>query len=106
MGNKLKAHLPVTPKQKDFQERIIEIYNASSAHSLRDLAMNGHDLMEAFELKPSPLIKAILAHLFEAVETNPTLNTKPQLRALAKRYIEENANGNYQTNSTGSASSD
>jgi tRNA nucleotidyltransferase/poly(A) polymerase len=55
MGNSLKAHLPITKKQLDFQARLVEVYEKSSAHSLRDLRVNGNDVMESLQLPASPL---------------------------------------------------
>jgi tRNA nucleotidyltransferase (CCA-adding enzyme) len=89
MGNELKAHLPVTIKQGDFQRRIREVYEKSSAHSLRDLKVNGNDIMEAFQLPASPLIGKVVRYLFDTVEENPSLNTQEQLTELAKKFIEE-----------------
>ncbi|KKN37513.1 hypothetical protein LCGC14_0762850, partial [marine sediment metagenome] len=68
MGNELKAHLPITQKQGDFQRRLIEVYGQSSAHSLRDLKVNGRDLMDQFELEASPTIGKTIAYLFDVVE--------------------------------------
>ncbi len=93
MGNELKASLPITPKQKDFQARIRKVYEESSAHSLRDLKINGNDIMVEFQLPASPLIGRVVKHLFEAVEENPKLNTKEQLVRLAQRYIEKESTG-------------
>lgn len=89
MGNELKAHLPITQKQRDFQARIREVYEKSSAHSLRDLKVNGNDIMEEFQLPASPLIGRIVRHLFDTVEENPQLNTREQLIGLAQKFIEE-----------------
>lgn len=89
MGNALKAHLPVTDKQKDFQERIIKVYNESSAHSLRDLAVNGKILMEELSLDPTPAIGLVLKHLFDFVEDNPTKNDKASLLGEAKEFLKK-----------------
>ncbi len=89
MGNELKAHLPITKKQGDFQRRIREVYDKSSAHSLRDLKVNGNDIMEELKLPASPLVGRIVRHLFDAVEENPGLNTRKQLVELAKKFSEE-----------------
>jgi len=93
MGNELKAHLPITQKQRDFQARIREVYAKSSAHSLRDLKVNGNDIMEAFQLPASPLIGNVMKYLFSTVEESPELNTREQLLQLAQKFIEEVENG-------------
>jgi poly(A) polymerase/tRNA nucleotidyltransferase (CCA-adding enzyme) len=107
MGNALKAHLPITQKQRDFQARIREVYAQSSAHSLRDLKVNGNDVMEAFGLPASPLIGRTIRYLFDEVEDNPELNTKEQLLKLAKEFIEEAGHaGDHQADPRGSAASE
>jgi len=47
--------------------------------SIKDLAINGHDIMEHFRIKPGPQLGQILNDLFEKVLENPELNTKEQL---------------------------
>ena len=55
--------------------------------SLKDLKINGHDLMEHFNLKPGPIIGKILNQLFEEVLDNPDLNTKNQLLDRAAQLL-------------------
>jgi tRNA nucleotidyltransferase/poly(A) polymerase len=92
MGNELKAHLPITSKQKDFQARIIEIYNSSSAHSLHDLKVNGDDLKEELKLSSSPIIGKVIRFLFEVVEETPEVNNREDLLKIARKFLEENPN--------------
>lgn len=87
MGNELKAHLPITPKQKDFQRRLIEVYNNSSAHSLRELKINGKDLISSFNITPGPMIGKVMAVLFEKVEDNPELNNRNDLLEEAGKIV-------------------
>lgn len=101
MGNALKAHLPITDKQKDFQERIREVYHASSAHSLRDLKVNGDDLKQTLEITPGPLLGKIIRHLFEVVEEQPQLNTRESLLAIAQKFVEEHTVGDNSLNRAG-----
>lgn len=93
MGNDFKAHLPVTPKQEDFQARIVEVYESSSAHSLKDLKVDGRLIMEELGITPGPDIGQIIKHLFELVEENPSLNVRKTLVSRAKRYLEEMRDG-------------
>jgi tRNA nucleotidyltransferase/poly(A) polymerase len=55
----------------------------SSPHRLRDLAVDGNDLIEA-GFKPSPLLGRILHELLDAVVEDPALNTRDQLLARAE----------------------
>ena len=91
MGNELKAHLPVTQKQNDFQARIREVYEKSSAHSLHDLAINGEDLKAALKLEPGPVIGKAIRYLFDRVEENPDVNTRERLLQLAADFIQQGA---------------
>lgn len=89
MGNELKAHLPITRKQIDFQERIKKVYSESSAHSLRDLKLNGDDLQKELGLTPGSVIGNTMKYLFEVVEENPTSNNKEELLEIAREYLEK-----------------
>jgi tRNA nucleotidyltransferase/poly(A) polymerase len=55
----------------------------SSPHRLRDLAVDGNDLIEA-GFKPGPQLGRILDELLDAVVDEPALNTREELLARAK----------------------
>lgn len=57
--------------------------------SITDLAINGHDLMQEFELQPGPLLGNLLQSLFEIVLENPELNTKEALLSEAKKLLDQ-----------------
>lgn len=97
MGNSLKADLPVTIKQRDFQRRIIEVYENSSAHSLRDLKVNGRDIMERFDIPAGPSVGKIVAYLFEVCEEDPKSNNRDDLFRLAGEFLKENNSGSTNT---------
>jgi len=105
MGNQLKVHLPVTIKQRDFQGRLREVYESSGAHSLRDLKINGRDLIERFVIATGPVVGKVIAHLFDAVEEAPELNNRDDLFRLAGLFLEEEENGSDQTNRVSSSTS-
>lgn len=105
MGNELKASLPITHKQKDFQRRIQDVYEKSSTYSLRDLKVNGKDIIQHFQLLPSSAIGNILKFLFNEVEETPSLNTKKILFGLVEKYLEEHNDRNSSINSKCSNSS-
>lgn len=74
----------------EFGDRIRAIIAQKHAFSLRDLAINGHDL--ALEGIPAgPMTGHILAELLESVIDDPELNTKARLveiaRAIAKQRL-------------------
>lgn len=107
MGNELKRHLPITQKQRDFQARIIEVYEKSSAHSLRELKINGRDVMEYFGIPASPLVGRIMRSLFDAVEGAPENNTRSSLLEMAGKLLQEEqlSDGNPETDRKSSEAS-
>lgn len=67
------------------QALYFEIKNRKECFQLKDLAVNGQDLINIGFQKDSS-IGTLLDQLLEAVIENPGLNTKEQLLALAKSY--------------------
>jgi poly(A) polymerase/tRNA nucleotidyltransferase (CCA-adding enzyme) len=65
-------------------ERVQEEIRAASAFSLRDLAIDGNDVMKELGIPPSPRVGQILSELFERVTEDPTLNTREKLLELAR----------------------
>ena len=58
----------------------------SSPHRLRDLAVDGNDLI-ALGFRPGPQLGHILHELLDAVVDEPALNTRDQLLARAKERL-------------------
>ena len=67
---------------EEMKQRMVE--QLHQPLEIRDLAINGHDLMEQLDMKPGPELGTVLQHLFEQVLENPELNTKDQLLKLAQ----------------------
>ena len=63
-------------------EKINAELEKANALSIRDLAVNGTDLIAA-GIKPGPAIGRILAQLLDEVIENPSLNTKDYLENRA-----------------------
>lgn len=97
MGNAMKADVPITQKQRDFQRRIQEVYQGSSAHSLRDLRVNGEDLKTSLGIPAGPAVGKVIRFLFEVVEEFPEANNREELLRRARKFLEEDANGDHQT---------
>ncbi len=57
---------------------------AANAFSLRDLAIDGNDVMRELGIPPGPEVGRILNVLFERVLDEPALNTREKLIELAK----------------------
>jgi hypothetical protein len=58
----------------------------SSPHRLRDLAVDGSDLIE-LGFRPGPQLGRVLHDLLDAVVDEPALNTRDQLLARAKERL-------------------
>ncbi len=56
---------------------------------VRDLAINGHDLMAELHLQPGRILGEILQYLFEQVLEKPELNTKATLLDLARTFAKK-----------------
>lgn len=72
----------------ELKNRIEKILNENSALSLKDLKINGKDLMEA-GIPSGKTMGKILNELFETVTDSPEMNDKEKLTALAKKIFSE-----------------
>ena len=52
--------------------------------SIKDLDIDGHEVMRIMDLKPGPQIGRILNHLFEKVLENPEFNHNNELRTFLR----------------------
>src|SRR6266542_3220658 len=65
-------------------QRVQEAIAAANAFSLRDLAIDGNDVMRELGIPPGPAVGQILNALFERVLDEPELNTREKLLELAR----------------------
>jgi tRNA nucleotidyltransferase (CCA-adding enzyme) len=65
-------------------ERVQEEIRAASAFALRDLAIDGNDVMDELGISPGREVGRILDELFERVTDDPSLNTREKLLELAR----------------------
>jgi tRNA nucleotidyltransferase (CCA-adding enzyme) len=72
----LKAHV----------ERVLA---QGAALSIRDLKINGHDLMQSLAVKPGKILGDTLSHLLDEVISNPEVNEREALFELAKKFVAE-----------------
>jgi len=92
LGNGLKL-IAVTDRQKDFEHRIIEVYQDSTAFEIKDLRIDGNKIMEIFNLKPGIQIGNILKFLLDKVLEDPKINNDLDLLKLTTEYLHfENMN--------------
>ncbi|MEL3912733.1 CCA tRNA nucleotidyltransferase [Treponema pedis] len=66
----------------NFQKRIEKILESENAFSIKDLAVNGNDLITA-GIAPGPKLGIILKELFSTVLDDPEQNTKDKLLKIA-----------------------
>jgi len=77
IGNGLKTGFP--HYLEELRVRVDAILEAQEALSVRDLAVDGKDVMRVLDLPPSPKVGEILNLLLEEVLENPQLNTRERL---------------------------
>ena len=80
MGRKVEPGHP-----KDLRKQIKTILRKQNALHLKDLAINGNDVMRLLGIAPSQKVGEVLNKLLDKVLDNPKLNTKPKLIELIKR---------------------
>ncbi|MCW1949734.1 MAG: CCA tRNA nucleotidyltransferase [Candidatus Shapirobacteria bacterium] len=68
-----------------FKERIVEVQKQPFA--VKDLKVNGLDVMEILGIKPGPKIGEVLNSIFKEVEEKPELNDRDILLEKIKNYL-------------------
>ena len=69
----------------DLEKRVRKILReGAQIKNLRDLALDGREVMDFLGLLPGPEVGRTLELLMERVEENPELNTKNRLRIILK----------------------
>lgn len=86
-------NVAVTDRQKDFESRILEVYNSSRTLDIRDLEVDGNDIMAVFRIPPSKTVGDVLRYLLEHVLEEPELNERLALLKLATEYIDALGSG-------------
>jgi len=71
----------------ELEERIKLEIDKKSPFGLRDLEIDGNDIMETFDLAPGPKIGKTLNHLLEKVLDEPELNKKDILIKQAENFL-------------------
>jgi ATP-dependent exoDNAse (exonuclease V) beta subunit len=70
-------------RHDDFRERIIEVQK--HIPSVKDLKVNGKDVMEVLEIPPGPKVGIILNKLFEEISDDPEKNEREYLMSQIKK---------------------
>jgi putative nucleotidyltransferase with HDIG domain len=77
IGNGLKTGFP--HYLEELRDRVEAVLEAEEALSVRDLAVNGKDVMSVLRMPPGPRVGEILDLLLEEVLENPALNRRETL---------------------------
>lgn len=72
---------------RKLKERINKVIEEENAITVKDLAVNGYDIMKEFSLKPGPIIGKILNKLLEEILDNPSKNSKATLLSIAREVF-------------------
>ncbi len=72
-----------------FKKRIAKIIEEDNALKVTDLDINGHEIMEKFNIPPSKTIGEMLEYMLEKVLDNPELNKKEKLFEIGKEFLEK-----------------
>lgn len=67
-----------------FKKRIVEVQK--QPFSIKDLKINGMDVMEILKIKPGKKVGEVLSEIFKEVEENPELNKREILLEKIKRF--------------------
>ncbi len=71
----------------ELEDRIRLELEKKPPFGLKDLEVDGNEIMETFEIAPSPLVGQVLNYLLELVLDNPELNQKERLLKEAKFFL-------------------
>lgn len=70
-------------------KRVAQVRSSDMALKLKDLDINGADIMENFQIPPSKKLGEVLNYLMEKVLDDPSLNKKLDLLRLTKKYLDQ-----------------
>ena len=74
---------------RDLKLRVADVLDEDSAFSIKDLAVNGRDIMTELGLIGGPKVGQILEFLLEAVLDDPKQNNRDRLLEMARRFSEK-----------------
>ena len=86
-GNRKDKESKAIPKLLARIDKIIEEENAIT---VKDLKINGNDLMQEFNLKPGPIVGKILNYLLDLILDEPSLNDKEKLMEKTRIFLKSN----------------
>jgi tRNA nucleotidyltransferase (CCA-adding enzyme) len=72
-----------------FAARVDAVRSGERAFTVKQLAVNGEDIMERLSIRPGPVIGVILSELLTAVLDDPALNKKEKLLEIASKLYDQ-----------------
>jgi poly(A) polymerase/tRNA nucleotidyltransferase (CCA-adding enzyme) len=84
IGNGLKSG--ESRSIQNLKKRIEKVIEEANAITVKDLAVNGYDIMNELIIKPGPMVGKILNHLLEEILDDPSKNQPGVLLALARDF--------------------
>ncbi len=69
-----------------FEKRILKVLAGERALTIKDLKVNGKDLMDLLSIPPGPRVGLILNYLLESVLDDPHLNRRQALLEIARSF--------------------
>ncbi len=95
IGNGLKKG--ESKSVENLKRRIEKVLEEENAITVKDLAVNGYDIMKEFGLEPGPIVGKLLHHLLETILDDPTKNESETLLAIAHDFLKNRTKTNKQT---------
>ena len=88
LGRYGEEHRPrPSPRLVALAQRVSAAMERREAVTVRDLAVNGSDLMTHLKLAPGPVVGILLRQLLEAVLEDPALNERDRLLNIAANFF-------------------
>ena len=88
LGRYGEEHRPrPSPRLVALAQRVSAVMERREAVTVRDLAVNGSDLMTHLKLAPGPVVGILLRQLLEAVLEDPALNERDRLLNIAANFF-------------------
>jgi poly(A) polymerase/tRNA nucleotidyltransferase (CCA-adding enzyme) len=75
---------------QNLKQRIEKVLEDQNAITVRDLVINGNDVMRTFDLQPGPVVGRVLNHLLEEILDDPEKNEQDTLLRIAAGYLKKN----------------
>ena len=76
-----------TDSINEFELKVKAELSKCNAFGIKDLEVNGEDLMTRFDLQEGPIIGQVLNYLLDKVLDEPELNTKEKLLTLSAEFL-------------------